>query len=48
MHNTNLYYNTLLSIEVFIYVCNLYSIFEINNLLTMKNVYGGYKAGFLI
>ena len=39
---------TLLSIVVFIYVCNLYSIFEINNLLTMKNFHGGYQAGFLI
>ena len=45
MHNTDLYYTTKYSS---IHVCNLYSIFEINNLLTMKNVHGGYQTGFLI
>ena len=47
MHNTDLYYTTKYSsIHIYSYVCNLYSIFEINNLLTMKNVHGGYQTGF--
>ena len=45
MHNTDLYYTTKYS-SIHIYICNLYSIFEINNLLTMKNVHGGYQIGF--
>ena len=44
MHNTDLYYTTKYS-SIHI-LCNLYSIFEINNLLTMKNVHGGYQTGF--
>ena len=44
MHNTDIYYTTKYSsIHICIHICNLYSIFEINNLLTMKYIHVDIK-----